>query len=909
MASTPPTGAVQGISGHVWRFGECQVDELRRELRVRGAQVDLEAKPWAVLHQLLLHAGEVVTKDELLDAVWPGLNVVDGSLATAVSKLRKALGDDSMILNVPRVGYRLAVPVQTVPGAAPPSRELHFSVGQPVPRREQWHLVRRLDRSPSSEVWLAEHPKTHESRVFKFAADNERLKSLKREVTLARLLRTSLGERCDFVRVLEWNFEAPPYFVESEYAGLSMNEWAEKHRGLKAVPMELRLQLLVRATEAVAAAHSLDVLHKDLKPGNILISDTNDGLSQVKVADFGSASLLAPGRLGALNITNLGFTQSLSTDNDSLTGTVIYIAPEVLAGQSPSTASDVYALGVLLYQIVSGDFRKPLAPGWEAEVSDPLIREDIADAACGDPLRRIKTASQLADRLANLESRRRERKKLESAQLSKTVRRRNLRLGLLAAVLIAVAVLAGLKVFHSGSTVSSPKPKTIAVLPFQNVGSDPSADYLRLALADEVTTTLGHIKGLAVRPFSTTSKYSQPDVDLKQAGREMGAATVVTGHFIKEGNQLHITVEAIDVETNGVVWRDKIDAAAPSMIAMQVQIALRVKGGLAPALGASANDVGSQPKNEEAYDLYLRSIAVPLEPIANKDGIKMLERAVALDSTYAPAWLALGRRYYAESHYSTPHSGEMELYEAAVKKALEIDPDYVGASAALTLGQVERGQLVEGYKAARELVSRRPDSADAHFIVSYVLRYAGLLSEAAPECDKALLIDGQTQNSGVRSCAVVFILRQDYARALNYLNVDPDSDLSKSLTLEMFVRQGRDQDALRHSASYVPKWGGFDLLVAKLQRKSSAEIHSMAQTLKPSQDPETNYFAGAHLAYVGEPEAALEMLRAAVKGNYCSYPAMDSDPFFVSLRTRPEFAEIRNAGMQCQNSFLAQRAK
>lgn len=228
MPSIPTAGAVPEPTGHLWSFGPCEVDERKRELKVHGAGVDLESKPWEVLHQLLLHAGEVVTKEELLEAVWPGTNVVDGSLATAVSKLRKALGDESMIVTVPRIGYRLAVPVHITPTAPTISRELHFTPGQRVPRREQWCLVRRLGRSPSSEVWLAEHPKTHESRVFKFAADDERLKGLKREVTLARLLRTSLGERCDFVRVLEWNFDEAPYFLESEYAGLSLNEWAEQ---------------------------------------------------------------------------------------------------------------------------------------------------------------------------------------------------------------------------------------------------------------------------------------------------------------------------------------------------------------------------------------------------------------------------------------------------------------------------------------------------------------------------------------------------------------------------------------------------------------------------------------------------------------------------------------------------------
>src|SRR6476619_4047082 len=128
----------------MWRFADCEFDELRRELRAHGRPVDLEAKPLEILLQLLLRAGEVVTKEELLESVWPDVMVVDGSLATAVSKLRKAMGDEEhpAVVTVPRVGYRLAVPVfcKTVAAAAGP--ELGFKVGDSVPGREQWQLTK-----------------------------------------------------------------------------------------------------------------------------------------------------------------------------------------------------------------------------------------------------------------------------------------------------------------------------------------------------------------------------------------------------------------------------------------------------------------------------------------------------------------------------------------------------------------------------------------------------------------------------------------------------------------------------------------------------------------------------------------------------------------------------------------------
>ena len=427
MIFSASSGEDWEVSGRVWRFGLCEFDEASRELKVKGNAVELESKPLEVLYQLLLHAGEVVTKEELLESAWPGAQVVEGSLATAISKLRKVLGDDdpSIVLTIPRIGYKLAVPVQCKRLATPGSAELGFKPGDMVPGRDQWQLVRQMEASGSSEVWLAEHPKTHESRIFKFAADGIRLKGLKREVTLARLLKESLGERPDFVRVLEWNFDTPPFYLESEYCGPNLLEWAESQGGLGKIPFTIRMRLLVEVAQGVAAAHDVGVLHKDLKPANVLVAPEPGGAVQIKVADFGSGALVEPSRLSALGITNLGFTQTATAETNALSGTLMYLAPEVLAGQSPTASADVYALGVMLYQLAAGDFRKPLSPGWEAGIEDPLIREDIADAACGDPARRLISVAALVERLQTLDRRRIERDELDLArQRAQTAERR-----------------------------------------------------------------------------------------------------------------------------------------------------------------------------------------------------------------------------------------------------------------------------------------------------------------------------------------------------------------------------------------------------------------------------------------------------------------------------------------------------
>src|SRR6266478_6333121 len=406
-------------SGRLWNFAGREFDESRLELRVNGELVELELKPLEILLQLLLNAGKVVTKDQLLDTVWPGLTVVEGSITTAIHKLRKALGGGGSAkkATVQRVGYRLAASVESQAGRASTFPvELSFNAGSPVPGREHWQLVRSLEISPNSEVWLAEHPKTHELRVFKFASNAARLKALRREVTVFRFLRESLGERPEFVRIFEWNFDTHPYFLESEYGGPNLAEWAQGQGGLAKIPLQNRVLMLATTAQAVATAHRAGVLHKDLKPANVLVTPAAAGEGQIKLVDFGSASLIEPSRLKDLGITNQGFTQTGGPTTPSLTGTLLYLAPEVFCGQSPTASADVYALGVMLYQCVIGDFRKPLSPGWESAVTDRLLRDDIANAVCGDPAQRLSGPSELAERLLSLDRRRLERGQLEETQ-------------------------------------------------------------------------------------------------------------------------------------------------------------------------------------------------------------------------------------------------------------------------------------------------------------------------------------------------------------------------------------------------------------------------------------------------------------------------------------------------------------
>ncbi|MEZ5351841.1 MAG: winged helix-turn-helix domain-containing protein [Bryobacteraceae bacterium] len=866
-----------------------------------GRLVDVEVKPLDVLHQLLLRPGEVVTKGELLEAVWPSTQVVEGSLATAVSKLRKALRPyEDVVVTLPRAGYLLsAAPVrrEAAPdGVSWPQLELHAA--DAVPGRPHWLLEERLSNSPYREVWLARNPKTGERRVFKFALDEHGLQSLKREAALARLIGQETADCSNLVRLLEWNFAQHPYFVESEYAGPDLRTWADAHGGLGTIPPRKRLGIAMAVAKAVARVHSLDILHKDLKPANIMVEEPSDesGELRVRLGDLGSASLLNARDLAGLEITDLALAQG-----EGSAGTTQYSAPEVLAGLAPQRASDVYALGLLIFQLAAGDFRKSLAPGWERDVADPRLQEMIASAAAGDPARRESSAAALAERLsATL------REAPDIAPPPAPPGGWNSSRWIAGSA--AALALLGLSVWlfrHGQKETASPGSReaslpTVAVLPLEG-----DSKGFGVALADEVAATLLRARGLAVRPVGRTAPG-----DPMRAGTEMKADRVVTGRFRTGDGKLLVSLSAIDVKSGRLIWQDSLQAPADSLIALQVQLTLRVRGGLARALGGTPPNEGPEPVNEVAYKLFLESAGLASDPRENRPAIQMLERTVALDPGFAPAWQALSGRYYLEARYSGGGRDWLERADRANQRVLALDPDSVPAAASLAIALVERGQLEQAHSRALDAVRRRPDSVEAHFALSYVLRFAGLLRESAEECETAYLLDPRSGTSGVRSCAVVFLLLGDGPRTANYLRLDEGSEFEAALLMDLYLRMGQRAEALRLAAAHPAAEGtGAHLLAACAADARSIRANRAAAGLALSDDPESNYFNAGRLAFCGHRDEAVHFLRVAIAGGYCAYPALEQDPFLASIREHPEFAGLRVSGKACQERFVRGRAR
>jgi eukaryotic-like serine/threonine-protein kinase len=395
----------------LYRFGPFELKPEQLQLRRGETLLKVEPKPLEVLAELVRNAGELVTKNDLMDSVWAGRVVTESVIARCIAKLRAVLDDESqtLILTVHSYGYRFTGEVRRsttdpVHGEGEVANSFSLRAGDALALRPHWRLLRPLNERCG--VWLAQHDKTDERRVFKFALEPQQIRILKRELTIHRVLRRGLGQRDNIARLLDYNLQDVPYFLEIEYYPEgNLSDWCAAAGGADSVALELKVELMAQAAEALAEAHALGVLHLDIKPSNLLVWISPDGRPHVRWADFGNSRLLQPERLSELGITRLASTRTLGIDGPA-EGTLHYIAPELFRGGTATVRSDLYAMGVMLYQLVAGDLRKPVAAGWELNIADEVLRLDVAATANGDPAQRMSSADELAKRLRAIEQRR-----------------------------------------------------------------------------------------------------------------------------------------------------------------------------------------------------------------------------------------------------------------------------------------------------------------------------------------------------------------------------------------------------------------------------------------------------------------------------------------------------------------------
>jgi TolB-like protein len=455
--------------------------------------------------------------------------------------------------------------------------------------------------------------------------------------------------------------------------------------------------------------------------------------------------------------------------------------------------------------------------------------------------------------------------------------------------------------------------KTVAVLPFDSINGGSEMEYLRLALADEVATALSWTPSLAVRPMAAPRRFGGGGISPQQAGQQLRVGEIVTGHFSTHQSELRVTVEAVEVDGNRLLWRDSIVARTDDALALRDRLTSLIRDGLLPALGSGAPaTIHARPRNAEAYAVYLKSLANSSDPIPNREAIAMLERASVIDPDYADMWVSLADRYYYDGHYGGGGRDALRRSEAAARHALALDANYMSAAVRLLSLHVEAGRLQDGYDGARQLVAQHPDSGEAHFALSYVLRYGGLLEESARECEQAVSRD--PTNPLFRSCAAPLILLGRYDRALDYVRLDSGSDWAMVLTRLIYQRRGMRTDAREEHARLPPEYlRGItpDMFYGLLSRclagappdkQERVTDDDVRVFLTVREDPEPLYFWASDLAYCGHTKPAIQLLRVSIRRNFCA-SAIETDPTFAAIRHSTEYGELLAAAQACRARF------
>jgi serine/threonine protein kinase/Flp pilus assembly protein TadD len=597
------------------------------------------------------------------------------------------------------------------------------------------------------------------------------------------------------------------YFSMKFVEGGQLDEVA-KHEPL---PMRHAAELIAKVARTVHYAHEHGILHRDIKPGNILL----DQKGEPHLTDFGLARLIE--------------SESTVTRTLEVLGTPSYMAPEQAVGNNAaiSSVTDVYGLGAVLYQLLTG--QPPFAGGTTYEtikllldsepssprLLNPKVNRDLSTICLKclekDPDRRYPSALALAEDLEHwLKHEPIQARRTGVFTRGKKWVRRNPTSALLAASLIALAAAVGWNLWNS-EVISRPVTKGIAVLPFENLSGDPNSAYFADGIQEEILTRLAKIADLKVISRTSTQHYQNKPRNLSEIAKQLGVANIVEGSVQKTADQLRVNVQLINAQSDSHLWADTYDRKLTDILGVESEIAKRVAESLQAELtGGEQRSLAVKPTNNpEAYDAYLRGLAFEARgfdsspPIADlvKNAAGFYERAVQLDPNFSLAWTRLSRAdafLYFNGEDSSPAS-RRDGAKRALENARKLEPNFPETLLALGYYQYH---VLRDYMAAKTTFSRvskmLPGNSEVPTALGRVTRREGHWNESIAYSEQALALDPRNVELLSDAAWTYRIIRRFRAalklcdRALDITPNDPNVMAAKA---SIYQTQGDVQEA------------------------------------------------------------------------------------------------------------------
>jgi len=663
-----------------------------------------------------------------------------------------------------------------------------------------YELLEEIGRGGQGVVYRAHQKSLNRTVALKVIglghwATEAHLKRFRREAEAAASLEHSgivpiyeVGER-----------EGSCYFSMKFIDGGQLDEVARR------TPISIRQasELIAKVARTVHYAHKHGILHRDIKPGNILL----DAKGEPLLTDFGLARLVE--------------TESTVTRTMDVLGTPSYMAPEQAVGNNAavSSSTDVYGLGAVFYQLLTG--HPPFAGGTTYEtikllldtevrqprLLNPKIDRDLSTICLKclekDPKRRYSSAFALAEDLERwLKHEPIQARRTGIVDRGRKWVRRNPTSALLAASLIALAAAAGWIVWES-EFIRHPVTNGVAVLPFENLSPDPDNAYFANGIQEEILTRLASIADLRVISRTSTQQYQSKPRNLREISRQLGVRNIVEGSVQKAAGQVRVSVQLVNAQTDTHLWADTFDRKLTDIFGVESEIARRI----AESLQAKLTDREEQAlavkptNNPEAYDAYLRGLAFEVRDIWKVPGF--YERAVELDPNFALAWARLSRAdaflYFVRLEPTPAARGEAA--KRALENAQRLAPDSPDTLLALGYYQFWVLRDYASAKTTFERVSKMlPSSSEVPMALGLIARREGNWDQSITYCEQALLLDPRNELLLLRAAWFHTELRQFPAALKLYervLDIKPDDPDVMAYKASIYQGEGNLQEAAR----------------------------------------------------------------------------------------------------------------